>query len=172
MTAKKHLKRLVRARAAKTGESYTAALRHFPPIPKEATVTSVEPEVSQCSFCGKRETEVQRLFAGPGVYICDSCVEFCSSISSGEFDLSHAKPPSTAPDDDVLAWLPGVAQTIRNVEKDLQAKIEMLRMRGVGWGVIASALGLDEADAQALFSQEPGGRFGQTDARFWWRRDA
>lgn len=73
----------------------------------------------------------------------------------GEFDLSHAKPPSTAPDNDVLAWLPGVAQTIRSVEKDLLAKIEMLRLRGVGWDAIASALGLAEADAQALFSQEP-----------------
>ncbi len=33
-----------------------------------------------CSFCGKTENEVLRLIEGPGVYICDECVEFCSSI--------------------------------------------------------------------------------------------
>ena len=33
-----------------------------------------------CSFCGKTENQVERLIEGPGVYICDECVEFCSSI--------------------------------------------------------------------------------------------
>ncbi len=34
----------------------------------------------RCSFCGKTQDEVARLVEGPGVYICDSCVEFCSSL--------------------------------------------------------------------------------------------
>ena len=33
-----------------------------------------------CSFCGKSETEVAKLVAGPRVYICDSCVAIASSI--------------------------------------------------------------------------------------------
>lgn len=33
-----------------------------------------------CSFCGKTQDEVTRLVEGPGVYICDSCIEFCSSL--------------------------------------------------------------------------------------------
>jgi len=33
-----------------------------------------------CSFCGKTQEEVNRLVKGPGVYICDSCIEFCSSL--------------------------------------------------------------------------------------------
>jgi len=33
-----------------------------------------------CSFCGKSETEVRRLIAGPGVFICDQCVELCSAL--------------------------------------------------------------------------------------------
>ncbi len=33
-----------------------------------------------CSFCGKRQDEVTRLVEGPGVYICDSCIEFCDSL--------------------------------------------------------------------------------------------
>ena len=31
----------------------------------------------RCSFCGKRQEQVRRLIAGPGVYICDECVELC-----------------------------------------------------------------------------------------------
>ena len=35
-----------------------------------------------CSFCGKSETEVAKLVAGPRVYICDSCVQIASQIIS------------------------------------------------------------------------------------------
>ncbi|HCC02688.1 MAG TPA: ATP-dependent Clp protease ATP-binding subunit ClpX [Ruminococcaceae bacterium] len=41
-----------------------------------------------CSFCGKPQSEVRRLIAGPGVYICDSCVELCKSILDDEMNLS------------------------------------------------------------------------------------
>ena len=33
-----------------------------------------------CSFCGKSQDEVTRLVEGPGVYICDNCISFCSSL--------------------------------------------------------------------------------------------
>ncbi len=33
-----------------------------------------------CSFCGKPQSQVRRLIAGPGVYICDECIEMCSGI--------------------------------------------------------------------------------------------
>ena len=33
-----------------------------------------------CSFCGKSQDEVARLVEGPGVYICDNCIEFCNSL--------------------------------------------------------------------------------------------
>ncbi|CEI83917.1 hypothetical protein J18TS1_01290 [Oceanobacillus oncorhynchi subsp. incaldanensis] len=35
---------------------------------------------SNCSFCGKNEKEVQKLVAGPGVYICNECVRKVSEI--------------------------------------------------------------------------------------------
>lgn len=34
----------------------------------------------RCSFCGKTQDEVTRLVEGPGVYICDTCIEFCASL--------------------------------------------------------------------------------------------
>lgn len=39
----------------------------------------------KCSFCGKNQEQVKRLIAGPGVYICDECIDLCSEIISDEF---------------------------------------------------------------------------------------
>ena len=38
----------------------------------------------RCSFCGKGQDAVQRLIAGPGVYICDECVSLCNEIIAQE----------------------------------------------------------------------------------------
>lgn len=40
----------------------------------------------KCSFCGKNQDQVRRLIAGPGVYICDECIELCQEIIDEEFD--------------------------------------------------------------------------------------
>ena len=40
----------------------------------------------RCSFCGKTENEVDTLVSGPGVYICDECIEQCGYILAGEYD--------------------------------------------------------------------------------------
>jgi hypothetical protein len=37
-----------------------------------------------CSFCGKDQSEVKKVIAGPAVYICDECVELCNEILSEE----------------------------------------------------------------------------------------
>ncbi|MBC8519269.1 MAG: ATP-dependent Clp protease ATP-binding subunit ClpX [Gammaproteobacteria bacterium] len=39
-----------------------------------------------CSFCGKSQTEVRKLIAGPSVYVCDECVELCNDIIREEQD--------------------------------------------------------------------------------------
>lgn len=40
----------------------------------------------KCSFCGKYQDQVKRLIAGPGVYICDECIELCNEIICEELD--------------------------------------------------------------------------------------
>ena len=40
----------------------------------------------KCSFCSKTQEQVRRLVAGPGVYICDECIELCQEIIEEEFD--------------------------------------------------------------------------------------
>lgn len=39
----------------------------------------------RCSFCGKAQDEVKKIVAGPGVYICDECIELCKEIIDEEF---------------------------------------------------------------------------------------
>ena len=39
----------------------------------------------ECSFCGKTQEQVRKLVAGPGVYICDECIELCNEIIEEEF---------------------------------------------------------------------------------------
>ncbi|GAA4192416.1 ATP-dependent Clp protease ATP-binding subunit ClpX [Gryllotalpicola kribbensis] len=59
-------------------------------------------DLLKCSFCGKSQKQVVQLIAGPGVYICDECVELCNEIieermadaeagTSGEFELPKPK---------------------------------------------------------------------------------
>ncbi|HQW29691.1 MAG TPA: ClpX C4-type zinc finger protein, partial [Verrucomicrobiales bacterium] len=40
--------------------------------------------LTMCSFCGKSHAEVKKLIAGPGVYICDGCINVCSGILAKE----------------------------------------------------------------------------------------
>ncbi len=54
----------------------------------------------KCSFCGKFQDQVKRLVAGPGVYICDECIELCNEIIEEElneevdFELKDVPKPS------------------------------------------------------------------------------
>ena len=42
------------------------------------------PRSVKCSFCGKSQDSVKKIVAGPGVYICDECVDLCTSIIAAE----------------------------------------------------------------------------------------
>ena len=50
--------------------------------------------LTMCSFCGKSHAEVRKLIAGPGVYICDSCINVCKGILDKELN-EEAKRTST-----------------------------------------------------------------------------
>ena len=38
----------------------------------------------RCSFCGKTDGQVEKIIAGPGVYICNECIDLCSAIMAEE----------------------------------------------------------------------------------------
>lgn len=48
--------------------------------------------VTLCSFCGKSHAEVRKLIAGPGVYICDNCINVCKNILDRESTKEHSQP--------------------------------------------------------------------------------
>ncbi len=57
-------------------------------------------ELLKCSFCGKSQKQVVRLIAGPGVYICNECIELCNEImeeeSASPEEFSFAELPKPA----------------------------------------------------------------------------
>ncbi|MCA9815374.1 MAG: AAA family ATPase, partial [Cyanobacteria bacterium HKST-UBA01] len=55
----------------------------------------------KCSFCGKSQDQVKKLIAGPGVYICDECVELCNEILDEELfegGPAQSAPPTESPE--------------------------------------------------------------------------
>lgn len=48
---------------------------------------SEESELLRCSFCGKNQQQVKKLIAGPGVYICDECIDLCNEIIEEEMQV-------------------------------------------------------------------------------------
>ena len=51
--------------------------------------TSDGSDVFKCSFCGKSQKQVERLISGPGVYICEECIELCNEIIAEEIQAAQ-----------------------------------------------------------------------------------
>ena len=51
----------------------------------------------KCSFCAKSQDQVRKLIAGPGVYICDECIDLCNEILDEELLESQAKTNNNSP---------------------------------------------------------------------------
>ena len=51
----------------------------------------------KCSFCGKSQEQVRKLIAGPGVYICDECVDLCNEILDEELLDTNGAAAQPAP---------------------------------------------------------------------------
>jgi hypothetical protein len=62
-------------------------------------MTEMKEPSLRCSFCNKHQNEVNKLIAGPSVFICNECVDVCNDIVSGRFDepSSTDEPTATAP---------------------------------------------------------------------------
>ena len=54
-----------------------------------------ENKILYCSFCGKGQNEVQKLIAGPSVYICEECVDLCNNIIEEELNINEANEDLT-----------------------------------------------------------------------------
>jgi len=106
-----------------------------------------------CSFCGKEKGAVAKLVAGPGVYICNECVELCNHIFAEE---AVPKVPgwTERPDDELLASLGRVQSLVSQVDAAVHDHVDVLRARGMSWTRIGEALGVSKQAAWERFSGE------------------
>lgn len=77
---------------------------------------------TRCSFCGKGQDEVFRLVSGPGVYICDECVNLCNIILSDE--KAGSNPPETPSNGDAL-FPPKLAKNSKKSKFEISAPKEI-----------------------------------------------
>jgi len=67
-------------------------------LPLQVYVYCMARKIKQrCSFCGKGESEVRKLIAGPGVFICDQCVELANKVIHDEGQPAPEPPPVHPP---------------------------------------------------------------------------
>jgi hypothetical protein len=110
-----------------------------------------------CTFCGKPSTEVAKLIAGAGVYICNECVHLCNDIlaqHSAPGRVPRLQPWETMSDDELLAHIPRINATAARVEDDLRQWVVELRRRGLTWARIGSALSMTRQSAWERFGTE------------------
>jgi hypothetical protein len=120
--------------------------------------TATAPDLSiHCSFCAKDKAAVEKLIAGPGLYICDECVAVCNDI------LSEPAPGAPTPvawqweqlsDDELLALLPQIASIATQLEDNLAVWVRRARGRGISWAKIGTSLGMARQSAWERFSGE------------------
>jgi hypothetical protein len=118
------------------------------PVPGEGRLDTLS-----CSFCTKGKESVTKLVAGPGVYICNECVDLCNRII--------ADPPAGSfgawidrPDDEILASLVTIQAVVAQADAAVHDHVDILRGRGISWTRIGEALGVSKQAAWERFSGE------------------
>jgi hypothetical protein len=131
------------------------------------------PEAFNCSFCAKGQFDVLKLVAGPGVYICNECIDLCNQIITEEAArrsspagdaAAHNGAESDVPptlkawdglsDDALLAEMVRAHAAHHNVDRAVGFHVAALRARGVSWARIGEALGMTRQSAWERFSGE------------------
>ncbi|WP_232835561.1 ClpX C4-type zinc finger protein [Actinocorallia populi] len=114
-------------------------------------------EPARCSFCDREESRVRKLVSGPGVRICDQCVDLAGKIVD-EYRGEPAPPRfpgwETLTDEQMLDRIPRISAVVDQVEAELRLWVRELRRRGVTWARIGAALGTTRQSAWERFSGE------------------
>ncbi|HEV2885521.1 MAG TPA: ClpX C4-type zinc finger protein [Jatrophihabitans sp.] len=110
-----------------------------------------------CSFCAKPEGEVAKVIAGPGIYICNECVQLCNDILAADAESAGDGPPElpywqAMTDQQLLDLLPRIAAVADQVEDSLTTWVRRVRARGVAWARIGEALHMTRQSAWERFS--------------------
>jgi hypothetical protein len=111
------------------------------------------PVTLYCSFCGKDKDSVAKMVAGPGVYICNECIDLCTQILALE-KTPEVNPRHELPDDELLASLARAQAAAPQIDAAMHDYVDILRTRGVSWTRIGAALGVSKQSAWERFSGE------------------
>lgn len=109
-----------------------------------------------CSFCGARSSDVDALIAGPGVNICNRCID----VSIRAIETRDALEQNTLSNPDLsiesaevlLSRTAASAALADKTQETLKTQISELRGLGVGWHAIGTAVGLSAQMAEKRFS--------------------
>lgn len=132
--------------------------------------TMLEDSGLRCSFCGKHQEEIKKLIAGPGVYICDECVDLCNQIIGEELSAIEVRrrvagtaspDPAKIPSDlgalddaQLIELMVRIHASHAGVDQTVQRVVAALRARSVSWARIGEALGMTRQSAWERFSGE------------------
>ena len=111
-----------------------------------------------CSFCGKNQHAVEKLIAGPAVFICNECVAECNRWIDAPLDAARPKTPYSIQDlesftnERLLLWLKTEAALYEHTGTGLQKTVNILRSREVPWAAIGDSLGISRQAAWDRFS--------------------
>ncbi len=123
-------------------------------MPKAKTTRANRREY-HCSFCGKAQTEVKTLVAGPGVFICDECVHLCRPIIEKKNRPTTQRVPSLLPDnaptEALLKTLAGYNGAFDRIGAAMQDIADILREREVSWAAIGATLAVSRQAAWKRF---------------------
>src|SRR5919109_1054136 len=111
-----------------------------------------ESDLLKCSFCGKSQKQVKKLIAGPGVYICDECIDLCNEIIEEELsETSELKLEELPKPKEIYAFLNGyVSEDVENILlKLIQAADYDVKKAETG------IIYIDEVDKIARKSENP-----------------
>ena len=111
---------------------------------------------THCSFCLKPSNEVATLVAGPGVYICNECLDLSSQIISNPPSLPSGLTSWEEGLDleGVLASLPRMAAAGAQAERNLTRFVKRARELGATWAAIGASLRMTRQSAWERFSGE------------------
>jgi ATP-dependent protease Clp ATPase subunit len=112
----------------------------------------------RCSFCLKVESEVAKVIAGPGSYICDECVARCVQILDSEPAPTAEDEPdlprwASMSDEEVLERLPKLAEVGNQVDEALDHWVGEARRRKLPWSRIGAALAMSRQSAWERFTR-------------------
>jgi len=140
--------------------------------------STTKPKIANCSFCGKADTEIAKLVAGPGVFICNECVALAAMVieqsnaadaaakaaeagqTAKAAQTAEPSPPPVAPWEadmpleTVLTSITKIAATGAQTDQNLRLFVAKARDLGATWTQIGAALGIARQSAWERFSGE------------------